>query len=416
MDHPCIRRSAHAGWVLTASPNARPTDGLHASPTAGSRTDPSKYRRGTQLCGAVRTLSRQGRSLEPPVAPPCSICAFLISVSASGLSARRGDAVEASAAASLVASGHGWPDRWERVAAGHSHDDVSSHGAGDVDGPWVSQAELAQVACPLCSSRGSVRRRGGWEARVRAVVYDRYGGPEVLRVADVPMPSPGAGQVRVRVVATSVNLSDWETLRGSPLYARLGGLRSPARATLGSDIAGWVDAVGEGVTRFRPGDEVYGDNLALKGGFADYTVAAASALTPKPAELTFAQASTIPQAGAIALQGTDGAAAGRRVLINGGGGGSGSFAIQLAKRLGAHVTGVDNAGKRDFMRSLGADQVIDYRSEDFTRRNRPHRTTSRARPRPIAISGDPGSPHEGPNPPEIGRSVRRLGAGQSAPE
>src|ERR687898_419 len=146
-----------------------------------------------------------------------------------------------------------------------------------------AQAELAQVACPLCSSRGSVRRRGGWEAQVRAVVYDRYGGPEVLRVADVPMPSPGAGQVRVRVVATSVNLSDWETLRGSPLYARLGGLRSPTRATLGSDIAGWVDATGEGVTRFRPGDEVYGDNLALKGGFADYTVAAASVLTPKPA-------------------------------------------------------------------------------------------------------------------------------------
>jgi len=133
---------------------------------------------------------------------------------------------------------------------------------------------------------------------MRAAVYDQYGGPEVLRVAEVPMPSPGAGQVRVRVAATSVNLSDWESLRGTPLYARLGGLRSPARPTLGSDIAGWVDAAGDGVTRFQPGDEVYGDNLALKGGFAEYTVAAASALTTKPAELTFAQASTIPQAGA----------------------------------------------------------------------------------------------------------------------
>ena len=207
---------------------------------------------------------------------------------------------------------------------------------------------------------------------MKAVVYDRYGGPDVLRVDDVPMPSPGAGQVRVRVAATSVNLSDWECLRGSPLYARLGGLRSPARPTLGSDIAGRVDAVGEGVTRFQPGDDVYGDNLALKGGFAEYTVAAASALTAKPAELTFAQASTIPQAGAIALQGTDGAAAGRRVLVNGAGGGTGSFAIQLAKRLGAHVTGVDNAGKLDFMRSLGADEVVDYRSEDFTRRTPPY--------------------------------------------
>ncbi len=207
---------------------------------------------------------------------------------------------------------------------------------------------------------------------MRAVVYDRYGSPDVLRVDDVPVPSPAAGQLLVRVAATSVNLSDWECLRGSPLYARLGGLRSPARRTLGSDVAGWVDAVGEGVTRFRPGDEVYGDNLALKGGFAEYAVADESAFTHKPAELTFAEASTIPQAGAIALQGTDGAAAGRRVLVNGGGGGSGSFAIQLAKRLGAHVTGVDNAGKLDFMRSLGADEVIDYRSDDFTRRDQPY--------------------------------------------
>jgi NADPH:quinone reductase-like Zn-dependent oxidoreductase len=207
---------------------------------------------------------------------------------------------------------------------------------------------------------------------VRAVVYDRYGNPDVLRIDDVPMPSPGRGQVLVKVAATSVNLSDWETLRGSPLYSRLGGLRAPARRILGSDIAGWVDVVGNGVTRFRPGDEVYGDNLWLKGGFAEYAVAAEHALARKPTELTFVEASTIPQAGAIALQGTEGAAAGRRVLVNGGGGGSGSFAIQLAKRLGAHVTGVDNAGKLDFMRSIGADEVIDYRSDDFTRRDQPY--------------------------------------------
>jgi NADPH:quinone reductase-like Zn-dependent oxidoreductase len=200
------------------------------------------------------------------------------------------------------------------------------------------------------------------------VVYDRYGSPEVLRVDDVPLPSPTDRQVRVKIAATSVNLSDWECLRGSPLYARIGGLRTPARRTLGSDIAGWVDAVGPGVTRFRAGDEVYGDCLALKGGFAEYTVAAESELALKPAELTFAEASTIPQAGAIALQGIDGVIAGQRVLINGGGGGSGSFAIQLARRLGARVTGVDNAEKVDFMQSLGADAVIDYRSEDFTQR------------------------------------------------
>jgi NADPH:quinone reductase-like Zn-dependent oxidoreductase len=203
---------------------------------------------------------------------------------------------------------------------------------------------------------------------VRAAVHDRYGSPDVLRIEDVPVPTPGTGQVLVNVAATSVNLSDWEGLRGSPGYARLDGLRAPRRRTLGSDIAGRVEHVGPDVTRFRPGDEVYGDNLALMGGFAEYAVAAESALAAKPAGLTFAEASTLPQAGAIALQGTVGAAAGRRVLINGGGGGSGSFAIQLAKRLGAHVTGVDNAAKLDFMRSLGADDVLDYRVDDFTRR------------------------------------------------
>jgi len=207
---------------------------------------------------------------------------------------------------------------------------------------------------------------------MKAVVYDRYGSPDVLRVEEVPLPSPAAGQVRVRVAATSVNLSDWECLRGSPAYARIGGLRLPACRTLGSDIAGLVDDVGEGVTRFRPGDEVYGDNLELKGGFAEYALTPESALAHKPAQLTFVEVSTIPQAGAIALQGTKRAGMGRRVLINGAGGGSGSFAIQLAKRLGAHVTGVDNASKLDFMRAVGADQVIDYRRDDFTQPPQPY--------------------------------------------
>lgn len=207
---------------------------------------------------------------------------------------------------------------------------------------------------------------------MKAVVQERYGGPDVLRLEDVPTPAPAAGQVLVRVAATSINRSDWEGLRGSPAYARLGGLRAPRRRTLGSDIAGWVEAVGAGVTRFRPGDEVYGDNLRLLGGFAECAVAPESALAVKPAGLTFAEASTIPQAGAIALQGTAGAADGRRVLVNGAGGGSGSFAVQLAKRLGAHVTGVDNDEKLDFMRSLGADDVIDHRREDFTRGHEPY--------------------------------------------
>ena len=182
------------------------------------------------------------------------------------------------------------------------------------------------------------------------------------------MPTPGTKQVLVEVVATSVNLSDWEGLTGSPGYARIGGLRTPAHRVLGSDIAGRVAAVGSGVTGFQVGDEVYGDNLGLMGGFAEFAVAPEAALARKPRELSFAEASTLPQAGAIALQGTARAGEGSRVLINGGGGGAGSFAIQLARRSGAHVTGVDNAGKLDFMREIGADEVIDYHRDDFTRR------------------------------------------------
>ena len=207
---------------------------------------------------------------------------------------------------------------------------------------------------------------------MKAVVYGRYGGPEVLRLVDIPKPSPDAGQVLVEVAATSINLSDWECLRGSPAYARIGAWRSPVHRTLGSDIAGVVEAVGDGVTRFRAGDEVYGDNLALKGGFAEYAVAPESVLAHKPPTLTFAQASTVPQAGAIALQGTSRARPGSRVLINGAGGGSGAFAIQVAKRAGAHVTGVDNGRKLALMRSLGADEVLDYATDDFTRPSQPY--------------------------------------------
>lgn len=205
---------------------------------------------------------------------------------------------------------------------------------------------------------------------MKAVVYDRYGPPGVLRVEDVPVPSPGPNQVLVKIAATSINLSDWECLRGSPMYARIGGLRRPARRTLGSDIAGRIEAVGTDVTQFSPGDEVYGDNLDRMGGFAEFAVASASVLSHKPVALSFAQASTIPQAGAIALQGTAAVKPGQRMLINGAGGGSGSFAIQLAKLAGAYVVAVDNAHKLDFMRSVGADEGIDYGSQDFTRLDR----------------------------------------------
>lgn len=200
---------------------------------------------------------------------------------------------------------------------------------------------------------------------MKAVVYDRYGPPDVLRLEEVPTPSPGRGQALVEVVATGVNLSDWESLIGSPGYARLGGLRRPRRRVLGSDIAGRVMAVGPGVTRFRPGDEVYGE--IPMGGFAEYAVAPEAGLALKPEELTFADASTIPQPGPIALQGTATVTPGQRVAINGAGGGSGSFAIQLAKRAGAHVTAVDNTYKLEHMRSMGADEVVDYTTQDFTK-------------------------------------------------
>lgn len=203
---------------------------------------------------------------------------------------------------------------------------------------------------------------------MRAVSYERYGSTAELHVVDVPVPSPGPGEVLVKVMATSVNLTDWECLHGSPLYARIGGLRSPANPILGSDIAGRIEAVGSGVTDFQHGDEVVADNLGTKGGFAEYAIVPVSALARKHADLSFAQASTLPQAGAIALQATAAVRPGQRVLINGGGGGTGPFAIQLAKRMGAVVAAVDNERKLDFMRSIGADEVIDYGVEDFTAR------------------------------------------------
>jgi NADPH:quinone reductase-like Zn-dependent oxidoreductase len=205
---------------------------------------------------------------------------------------------------------------------------------------------------------------------MRAVVYTEYGGPDGLQVREVEKPAPKDHEVLIKIEATSLNRSDWEMLTGKPLYARFGGLRRPSRQILGSDIAGRVEAVGPSHARFRPGDEVFGDILGTLGGLAEYVCARGGVMTLKPADLTFEQVSTLPQAGIIALQGirTKGQVRpGQRVLINGGGGGTGVFAIQLAKRHGAEVTGVDNAGKLELMRSVGADQVMDYAREDFTR-------------------------------------------------
>ncbi|MFV2017211.1 NAD(P)-dependent alcohol dehydrogenase [Micromonospora sp. LOL_023] len=203
---------------------------------------------------------------------------------------------------------------------------------------------------------------------MKAMTQDRYGSPDVLKLCDVDTPTPGDGEVLVRVQASSVNAYDWHIMRGDPYVARLSfGLRRPDVKVLGRDFAGRVEAVGPGVTRFRPGDEVYGETAAT---FAEYAIVAADLVEPKPANLSFAQAAAIPLAGNTALICLrDGARlrAGQHVLINGASGGVGLFAVQLAKAFGAQVTGVCRAGNVDLVRSAGADHIVDYTREDFTR-------------------------------------------------
>jgi len=203
---------------------------------------------------------------------------------------------------------------------------------------------------------------------MKAVVYTRYGPPSVLQLTDVPTPVPRDHEVLVKVHAVSLNLSDWEGLRGKPAYARLGGLFRPRGHVLGSDIAGRVEAVGRDAVRFKAGDAVFADILSYKGGFAEYVCVPERVLAPIPDGMTLEDAACLPQAGAIALSGIEEKGQvqpGQKVLINGAGGGSGMYAIQIAKLRGAEVTGVDNAEKLESMRSLGADHVLDYRKVDF---------------------------------------------------
>jgi NADPH:quinone reductase-like Zn-dependent oxidoreductase len=205
---------------------------------------------------------------------------------------------------------------------------------------------------------------------MKAVTYHNYGSPDVLKFEEVEKPAPTDDEILIKIHAISINGSDRENLIGKPLYSRIGGLMRPGNKILGSDIAGRVEFAGKNNTEFKPGDDVFGEIPGYHGGFAEYVCTHGKTMMLKPAALTFEQAAAIPQAGVIALQGIreKGAVqAGQKVLINGAGGSAGSFAIQLAKLYGADVTGVDNANKLDFMRSLGADHVIDYTQEDFTR-------------------------------------------------
>ncbi len=208
---------------------------------------------------------------------------------------------------------------------------------------------------------------------MKAIVFTRYGSPDGLKLKEVPRPAPKDDELLIRVHASSINSWDWEFLNGTPFVNRLMfGLLRPktGKQILGADISGTVEAVGGHVTRFQPGDEVFGDLWDNWGGFADYACAKEMALELKPANSTFAEAAAVPQAGVLALQGLRKAGQiqpGQKVLINGAGGGVGTFAIQLAKLSGAEVTGVDASHKLNVVRSLGADHVIDYTQEDFTK-------------------------------------------------
>ena len=205
---------------------------------------------------------------------------------------------------------------------------------------------------------------------MKAVIYRSYGSPDVLKLEEVENPTPTDDELLVKVHAASINGSDRENLIGKPLYVRMGGLLKPRHPILGSDIAGRVEFTGKNITDFKPGDELFGEIPGYHGGFAEYVCTSGKTMMMKPAWLTFEEAAAIPQAGVIALQGIreqGQVQPGQKVLINGAGGSAGSFAIQLAKLYGAEVTGVDDTGKLDFMRTLGADHVIDYTQKDFTR-------------------------------------------------
>jgi NADPH:quinone reductase-like Zn-dependent oxidoreductase len=202
---------------------------------------------------------------------------------------------------------------------------------------------------------------------MKAVVYHRYGSPDVLSCEEVETPPPDSGQVLVKMHAASVNPLDWHFMRGTPYFLRLmAGLRKPKQTRLGVDVAGEVVSIGANATRFKPGEVVFG---ACRGAFAEYVCVRESELAVKPENVTFEQAASVPIAALTALQALRDhghVEPGQRVLINGAAGGVGTFGVQIAKVLGAQVTGVCSTGNLDLVRSIGADRVVDYTRQDFT--------------------------------------------------
>jgi NADPH:quinone reductase-like Zn-dependent oxidoreductase len=205
---------------------------------------------------------------------------------------------------------------------------------------------------------------------LKAVIYTQYGGPEVLQVKEIDKPFPKDDEVLIKIHAASINDWDWGLLHGDFVNRMLNGLLKPKRKILGSDIAGRIEAVGKNVTRFKTGDDVYGDLSGHWGGFAEYVCAMETALALKPATMRFEEAAAIPQAAMLAVQGLIDKGkiqAGQKLLVNGAGGGVGTFALQIAKTYGVEVTGVDKTNKLALMQSLGFDHVIDYTEQDFTK-------------------------------------------------
>jgi NADPH:quinone reductase-like Zn-dependent oxidoreductase len=204
---------------------------------------------------------------------------------------------------------------------------------------------------------------------MKAIVYHRYGSPDVLRFEEIEKPTAGDNEVLIKVRAASVNPYDWHFMRGTPYLVRMmAGLRKPKATRLGADVAGQVEAVGRNVTQFKPGDDVFGTCV---GAFSEYVCVSESALVVKPDAVTFEQAASVPIAAFTALQGLRNRGqiqAGQKVLINGAAGGVGTFAVQIAKSFGADVTGVCSTRNVEMVRSIGADYVIDYTQEDFTKR------------------------------------------------
>ncbi len=209
---------------------------------------------------------------------------------------------------------------------------------------------------------------------MKAIVQDKYGSSDVLALRDVDTPAPASNEVLVRVHAAAVNAYDWHVMRGDPYLARPAiGFGGPKTKVRGRDFSGRVEAVGADVTRFRPGDDVYGDLGDANGAFAEYARVPHDLVEPKPANLTFEQAAAIPLAGNTALMGLRDVGQvqpGQHVLVNGASGGVGTFAVQIAKAFGAEVTGVCSTRNVELVQSIGADHVIDYTQQDFTRSGR----------------------------------------------